>query len=78
MPVYTTTSEYSHLDRLHLEALYTAKSRQLKDVETEVKRIISENERKVRRTVITLSSTLIVPCMANIYMYMCIIAYFVT
>ena len=40
-------SEFSHLDRQHLEALYIAKDRQVKELESEVKRIIKEDERKV-------------------------------
>ena len=40
-------SELSHLDRQQLEALYVAKTRQLKEVEAEIKRVISDEERKV-------------------------------
>ena len=42
-------NELSHLDKHQLEILYTGKTRQVKELESEMNRILKEEERKVSK-----------------------------
>ena len=42
-------NELSHLDKHQLEILYTGKTRQVKELESEINRILKEEERKVSK-----------------------------